>query len=112
MPAKIPKALSPGEELLAFHLKQYNIPFEREVEFCPGRNWKFDFLIHHPDCELAIEIEGGTEWGKSRHSFGHGFEEDARKYNTAALMGFTVLRFTTAMVKSAEAIDKLRELFA
>jgi hypothetical protein len=108
---KSPKELSPGEELFAFHLKQYGILFEREVEFCAGRKWRFDFLIQHPDCQLAIEIEGGTEFGKSRHSAGDGFEADARKYNTAALMGYTVLRFSTAMVKSAEAIDCIRELF-
>ncbi len=109
--SKIPKALSPGECEFALHCDIYKIEYLREVEFCPGRKWKFDFLIHHPDTQIAVEIEGGTAFGKSRHSQGDGFEADARKYNTAALMGYTVLRFSTAMVKSGEAIDTIRELF-
>jgi len=55
-----------------------------------------------------VEIEGGTRFGKSRHSRGDGFERDARKYNAAALLGWRILRFTTAMVISGEAIDVVR----
>jgi hypothetical protein len=110
--SKIPKAPSPGEEEFAMHCKIYNIDYLREAEFCPGRKWRFDFLLNHPETSLAIEIEGGTSFGKSRHSSGKGFENDARKYNTAALMGYTVLRFSTQMVHSGEAIDTVRELFA
>jgi hypothetical protein len=109
--SKIPKALSPGEEEFAQHLKIYGIEALREVKFCEGRKWAFDFLIHHSENSLAIEIEGGTSFGKSRHSKGKGFENDCQKYNTASLMGYTVLRFTTAMVHSGEAIDTVRRLF-
>jgi very-short-patch-repair endonuclease len=73
----------------------------------PGRKYRFDFYFREKD--LAVEIEGGTAFGRSRHSYGLGFEEDARKYNAAALLGIKVLRFSTAMVKSAEAIDTVRE---
>lgn len=102
----LPKELSPGEELLAQHLTIYKIPFEREAVLVEGRKWKTDFVIETH--MLAIEVEGGTEWGKSRHSRGRGFENDARKYNAIALKGYRVLRFTTAMVLAGEAIDTIR----
>ena len=72
----------------------------------PDRKWRFDFYF--PERDLAVEIEGGTLFGKSRHSRGDGFEADARKYNTAALAGIKVLRFSTAMVTRGEAIDIVR----
>jgi len=59
---------------------------------------------------MAVEIEGGTVYGRSRHSQGAGFEGDCRKYNALALAGVKVLRFTTAMVKSGEAIDTVLEV--
>lgn len=37
------KALSPGEEALALHLRASRIAFEREVRVVPGRRWRFDF---------------------------------------------------------------------
>ena len=100
--ARLP-VLSVGEETLALHLRAHRIPFEREVCLIPGRNWRVDFyLISH---DIALEVEGGTEWGRSRHSKGLGFERDARKYNALALAGVKVLRFSTKMVTSGEAID-------
>jgi very-short-patch-repair endonuclease len=38
-----------------------------------------------------------------------GFERDAEKYNTAAIMGITVLRFTTRMVMRGDAISEVLE---
>lgn len=98
-----PKELSVGEEEFALHCRVKNLTPEREVKLIPGREWRFDFWF--PDHKLAVEIEGATRFGKSRHSMGEGFENDARKYNAAAISGIRVLRFTTKMVKSCEAID-------
>lgn len=107
----IPAALSNGEEEFAQHLGAYKIPFEREVQWHPKRKWRADFSIQRSGkTNILVEVEGGTAFGKSRHSRGKGFDEDARKYNTAALMGITVLRFSTAMVRSGEAIDTVREV--
>jgi len=78
------------------------------VELIPGRKWRFDFYFRERN--LAVEIEGATKYGKSRHSRGEGFENDCRKYNAASLAGFKLLRFTTAMVRSAEAIDMVLEV--
>lgn len=86
----------------------------REYRFDEGRRWRFDFAA--PKIFLAVEIEGG------RHSFqtkaghlviGHhhhekGFESDCEKYNTAILLGWKVLRFTTKMVLDGRARSAIR----
>jgi very-short-patch-repair endonuclease len=102
---KIPKALSFGEEVFDLHCQIQKIAVTREYQFFSGRKWRADFMIAGNGTKLLVEIEGGTSFGNSRHSKGNGFENDCRKYNKAALMGYTVLRFTTAMVGTGEAID-------
>jgi hypothetical protein len=55
----------------------------------------------------AIEIEGGTAFGKSRHSRGQGFVNDCTKYNAATRLGWKVYRYTTDMVMTGTAINDL-----
>lgn len=88
------------------HCQIYHLTPVREFKFSE-RGWRFDFAW--PDRKIAVEVEGGTSFGKSRHSHGKGFESDAVKYNTAALLGWRVLRFTTAMVHRGQAIDTIIE---
>lgn len=102
---KIPQALSRGEETFALQCRAFNYSPEREYRFCEGRKWAFDFAF--PEQMVAIEIEGGTSFGKSRHSQGAGFENDARKYNAAVSLGWKVYRYSTAMVERGEAINDL-----
>jgi very-short-patch-repair endonuclease len=101
----VPKALSKGEEAFWLHCQAHGLKPEREATLIPDHMYRFDFYFRERD--LAVEIEGGTLYGKSRHSRGNGFERDARKYNAAALAGIKVLRFTTAMVESGEAINEV-----
>ena len=79
-------------------------PFEREYWFAKelGRRWRFDFCWRQQ--KLAVEVEGGT-WSRGRHTRGSGFEKDCEKYNTAALLGWIVLRFPGSMVKDGRALD-------
>jgi hypothetical protein len=102
--AKIPKPLSPGEEEFALQCRAMRITPEREFIFAPPRKWRFDFAFH--TFRLAIEVEGG--YG-GRHQRG-GFVTDMEKYNTAAKMGWKVLRYTTAMVKRGDAINDVVEI--
>ena len=107
----IPAKLSTGEELFALHCSIYGIEFVREFAFWEGRKFRFDFWIprhNGVDCKIAVEIEGGTAFGKSRHSRGQGIENDMKKYNQASLWGIKVFRFTTKMVETGEAIDFVR----
>lgn len=73
----------------------------REYRFHPKRKWRFDAAF--PELKLAIELEGGV-WTRGRHTRGSGFTADCEKYNHAAVMGWRVLRFTGAMVKSGQAL--------
>ncbi len=78
----------------------------REHRFHPVRRWRFD--LAWPDRKLAVEVDGGT-WSAGRHVRGAGYERDAEKFNAAALLGWTVLHFTGAMVRSGEAAGKVAE---
>jgi len=99
--------LSAIEEMFAMHAKASRLPEpEREHRFAPPRRWRFDFAW--PARMIAVEIEGGV-WTGGRHTRGTGFEADAEKYNTAALMGWKVFRFTGGMVKSGAAIATVIE---
>jgi very-short-patch-repair endonuclease len=75
---------------------------QTEYRFHDTRKWRFDFAW--PDLKLAIEVEGGTQSGRSRHSKGQGFEDDTDKYNTAIRMGWTLFRFTGHAVRSGKAM--------
>lgn len=72
-----------------------------EHAFHPGRRWRLDFAW--PEFLIALEIEGGT-FNLGRHTRPIGFEKDCEKYNAAALLGWTVLRVTGAMVKDGRAL--------
>lgn len=103
--SKIPKALSIGEETLAIQCRAYNFTPEREYRFAEGRKYRFDFAF--PESMVAIEVEGGTQFGMSRHSRGSGFEADCQKYNCATRLGWKVYRYSTAMVERGDAINDL-----
>ena len=87
-------------------LRAYGVEFEREMRFSPPRRWRADFAI--PAHRILIEVEGGT-WTAGRHSRGKGFDLDCEKYNTATLMGWRVLRYSTGMVISGEAIAQIMQ---
>lgn len=69
-----------------------------------GRRWRFD--LAWPDRKLAVEVEGGT-WVSGRHTTGTGYARDLEKYNQAALLGWTVLRYTPRMIEEGTAIEEL-----
>jgi very-short-patch-repair endonuclease len=96
--------LSKLEETLALQIRALNLPKpEREYKFC-CRKWRFDFA--YPEYKIAIECEGGVGTG-GRHTRREGFANDCFKYNTATINGWSVLRFTSEMIYSGNAIDML-----
>lgn len=66
---------------------------EREFKFHPERGWKFDWAW--PFIKVAIEIEGGIYQGGDHTTSMQGVLGDIEKYDTAASMGWLVLRATT-----------------
>lgn len=75
-----------------------------EVVFAKPQRWRFD-LAWWPE-GIAVEFEGGTWAGaNSRHTTGDGYANDCRKYSEAAIRDWVVLRFTTDMLRSGEAVD-------
>lgn len=98
---------SVGEMVLATHLRACKISFEQEYKFHPERKWRADFLI--TGTKILIEVEGGI-WSGGRHTRGKGYIGDMEKYNSAAMMGFTVLRFSTEQVKSGMALKQIELL--
>ena len=71
--------------------------------------WRFDFAW--PEQRVAVEVEGGTFSG-GRHTRPLGFRKDCEKLNEATCRGWRVLRVTTEMVKSGEALTYLQRLLA
>jgi hypothetical protein len=112
-------------ETFALHCRAHKLPtFERELHFAKesmGRLWRFDFSWHK--YRLAVEFEGlvvrmllDTKAGKrvrvlyGRHATVEGFREDCEKYNTAALLGWTVLRFEREQIRSGHAVDMTKRV--
>jgi len=84
---------------------------EREYQFAKedGRRWRFDFAFVKE--RIGIEVEGGT-WNGGRHSTGAGQSKDAEKYNAATLKAWSVLRFTTDMLRRepVQCIEQVMDL--
>lgn len=117
---------SKAADLFAAQCVQYRLPpVEREHQFAKaamGRKWAFDFCWRQ--YMLAVEIEGMAVelrcakcYGKEliirgRHGSIGGINEDMVKYNTAALLGWTLIRFATKDVKPKHAIEMTIQVLA
>lgn len=78
-----------------------------EYAFHPKRKWRFDFAF--PLHRVAVEIDGGI-WSQGRHTRGSGYLRDLVKFNTAALLGWRVLKYPPDQL--GQAIDDLRIMLA
>jgi hypothetical protein len=94
------------ELILLNRLVRLNVPPPVEEHYfaLPDRRWRFDFAW--PDYKLAVEVEGGS-WIGGRHSRGAGFQSDIEKYNSAARLGWTVLRYTGRMIEQGPAAEEI-----
>lgn len=115
-PAKRSKLES--DFLLGLKLRSMPIPVE-QYRFHGKRRWKLDF--YWPSCSVAVETDGGTythaKKGKngvtarSGHLTPLGYYNDCCKGNHCAMMGITLLRADTQMVKTGEIFDQLQAVF-
>jgi len=110
-----------ASQAMHFLLDEYGIAHEQEYRFHSDRAWRFDFAI--PEMKIAIEVEGGTYGAPvvcnncgmkvsrltkaglryyvregGRHNRGKGFAGDREKYNSAVILGWKVLSFTTEQI--------------
>jgi very-short-patch-repair endonuclease len=98
---------SRGEELLAVQLRALKLKgWVREYTFAKPRKWRADFA--HLEKRMLVEVEGGIYSG-GRHTRGTGYAKDIEKYNAAALAGWTLLRFTTDMVRTGLAAKTIEQ---
>lgn len=108
------------EDLFASQCRGHRLPaFERELMFAKslGRRWRFDFGFRA--YLVAVEIEGlavkrlaGQLVVMGRHVTITGIADDMEKYNTATLLGWSVLRFRQADVKPKRAIEMTMRVLA
>lgn len=56
-----------------------------------------------PEIKTLLEVEGGVFTGNSRHTRGSGFSNDCEKYNTASILGWTLIRYTTQQIQKEPA---------
>lgn len=81
---------------------------KKEVEFCPGREWRADYVYIADDGrKYILELDGGV-WTRGRHTRGGGFINDCFKLNAAVMLGYQPIRIATGM----ENIDYLRQIIA
>lgn len=109
---KLPSPQSEGCAALALHLRLEHIGFTPEFRFHPVRKWRADFCLAKG---ILVEVDGGNHMVKQNPFTGrfsavgrHTKDEDYRKLNAAAQLGYRVLRFSPAMVKSGEAIATIK----
>ena len=102
------------EKLLDNHVEVMGLPTaEAEFRFAKGvgRAWRFDRAW--PSVKLAAEVEGMLYGPKvGRHQRAAGFAADCEKYNAAAMLGWTVLRFTPQLIISGYAVRTLKAALA
>lgn len=106
--------------LLEFQMKCVGLPVpDREYRFATSmqRNWRFDYAF--PSYLIAVEFEGlvvrkvrGQTQVSGRHATITGMREDMVKYNSAILLGWSVLRFEQTMVASGVAIATIQQALA
>ena len=99
-----------AETMLATQIRLAGMPEPVcEFRFCPTRKWRSDFA--YPERKVLIEIEGGV-WTEGRHVRGRGYLADIEKYNTAALMGYRLLRVTPDDVRKGRALKLISQELA
>ena len=88
------------ELLLALHLTELGVTFERQYAYVPGRRFRADFGLVAD--RLLIEVQGGIFTGQAHGSI-RGVLADIERGNLATLHGWRRLCFTPQQVETGEA---------
>ena len=98
------------ERTLAYQMRGCGLPKPKTgYKFHDTRKWEFDFAW--PEIMFAVEVEGGTYHGKSRHTTPTGYRGDLEKYTEANALGWTLFRFDSKHVNSGHAVARIEDFF-
>ena len=86
--------------------KEVGVEPVKEYQFHAQRKWRFDYAF--VEAKIALEVEGGVHTG-GRHIRPKGFLGDMEKYNTAATLGWRLLRTTPDRLLSGETLKMIRD---
>ena len=92
MAKKKPRPAAPDMFLRLLQHEFKSLEIVKEHQFHPVRKWRFDYAV--VDLKIAVEVDGAV-WVGGRHNRASGYIADMEKLNTAASMGWLVLRITT-----------------
>lgn len=100
----------PHQDLFIKYLKKEikhlaDVEVQQEFMFHPTRKWRFDYAI--PTLKVAIEVDGGV-WVYGRHNRAKSYIADTEKTNTAASMGWLVLRIVREECFLQKTLDLIR----
>ena len=85
-------------------ITEQGLKFDKEFRFNKNRRWRADYFM--PEIKTLLEIDGAV-WNGGRHVRGQGFINDCEKLNSASILGYTVLRYSTDTIqKSPQQIVK------
>ena len=92
MARKVAQSKAPDMFLRLLQHDLKGLEIVKEHKFHPLRKWRFDYAII--ELKIAVEVDGAV-WVGGRHNRAAGYVADMEKLNTAASMGWLVLRITT-----------------
>ena len=92
MARKVAQSKAPDMFLRLLQHDLKGLEIVKEYRFHPVRKWRFDYAII--ELKIAVEVDGAV-WVGGRHINPAGYIKDMEKLNTAASMGWLVLRITT-----------------
>lgn len=106
MAKKVNKSVAPDLFLKMLETNFKGIEIVKEYKFHQTRKWRFDYAF--PFLMIAVEVDGGV-WTGGRHINPAGYINDMEKLNTAASMGWLVLRITTDDRFTSKTFDLIKQ---
>jgi very-short-patch-repair endonuclease len=94
-------------EIVTRWFAQHGLHPTPEHYFAKPRRWRFDFAF--VDQKVALEVEGGV-WTGGRHTRGAGFLKDMEKYNTAAMLGWRIVRCVPADLCTTDTVEMVKKM--
>ena len=87
-------------------LAKEGLQYVTEYRFHPTRKWRADYAFI--DANLLVEVEGGL-WIGGRHNRPISMIKDFEKYNSATMIGWSILKFTPSQLNECATIDMIKE---